>query len=290
MGIFRTTTTPRPEEEKEEHLSGIANMDNSEMGGERSSVNDYSVDLNFVSLHLNTLASSGALILIVLISLLIIRFIFTGGATRMLDRLMDMTCLPTCCCRPDPQGHPEPSAPVSPAQQQVPDVVPQQGPGGPPGGPPGLPGGSQQDLQGPNLSEIQNLQKALIDEIKQLKSSVRYCKRLEEVTVGSVRGLRDEVADMRALCREELAERRGTMQFLRENYTSETRDCTQDSRVYPQLPNSTDMDDQTHSMMREFFSSLVEPGIPKEVFYRLDENTSESSESCGSGNLSIDQD
>ena len=95
MGIFRTTTTPPPEEEKDEHLSGIANVDNSEMGGEHSSVNDYSVDLNFVSLHLNTLASSGALILIVLISLLIIRFIFTGGATRLLNRLMDMTCLPT---------------------------------------------------------------------------------------------------------------------------------------------------------------------------------------------------
>ena len=124
MGIFRTTITPPPEEEKEEHLSGIANVEKSEMGGERSSVNDYSVDLNFVSLHLNTLASSGALILIVLISLLIIIFIFTGGATRMLDRLMDMTCLPTCCCRPDPQGHPEPSALVSLAQQQVPDVVP----------------------------------------------------------------------------------------------------------------------------------------------------------------------
>ena len=149
MGIFRTTTTPRPEEEKEEHLSGIANVDNSEMGGERSSVNDYSVDLNFVSLHLNMLASSGALILIVLISLLIIRFIFTGGATRLLDRLMDMTCLPTCCCRPDPQEHPVPSAPVSPAQQQVPDVVPQQGPGGPPGGLPGLPGAPNRTSKDP---------------------------------------------------------------------------------------------------------------------------------------------
>ena len=108
--------------------------------------------------------------------------------------------------------------------------------------------------------------------------------------MGSVRGLREEVADMRALCREELAECRGTMQFSRENYISETSDCTQDSRVYPQFPNSTDMDDQTHSMMREFFSSLVEPGIPREAFYRLDENTSELSASCDSGNLSIDQD
>ena len=68
--------------------------------------------------------------------------------------------------------------------------------------------------------------------------------------MGSVRGLREEVATMRALCREELAERRGTMQFLRENYTSETRNCTQDSQVYPQLPSKTDTDDQrTNSMM-----------------------------------------
>ena len=124
MGVFRSSSTPHPEEEKDEHLSGIANVDNSEMGWEHSSVNDYSVDLNFVFLHMNTLASSGALILIVLMSLLIIRFFLTGGATRLFNCLMDMTCLPTCCCREPDLGHPEPSAPVSPAQQQVPDVVP----------------------------------------------------------------------------------------------------------------------------------------------------------------------
>ena len=48
--------------------------------------------------------------------------------------------------------------------------------------------------------------------------------------VGAVRGLRDEVADMRAVCREEFAEMRVTMEFLRENYTSETRNGTQDSQ------------------------------------------------------------
>ena len=162
----------------------------------------------------------------------------------------------------------------------------------PPGGPPGgSSGGSQQDLQGPNLSEIQDLQKALIEEIKQLKRSVKYCKQLEEVAVGSVRGLREEVSDMRALCREELAERR---RFLRENlreyYSSEGRNDTQGSRVYPQLPSNNDTDDQRTNYMREFFSSLVDPGVPREVFYRLDENTSESSASCDSGNMSINQD
>ena len=109
--------------------------------------------------------------------------------------------------------------------------------------------------------------------------------------MGAVRGLRDEVADMRALCREELAERRGTMQFLRENFTSETRNGPQDSRVYPELPRTTETEEpRTNSMLREFFSSLVDPGIPREFFYRLDENASDSSASCDSGNLSIDQD
>ena len=109
--------------------------------------------------------------------------------------------------------------------------------------------------------------------------------------MGSVKGLRQEVSDMRALCREELAERRRFLRYnLREYYTSEGRNNTQDSRVYPQLPRNNDTDDQRTTYMREFFSSLVDPGVPQEVFYRLDENTSESSESCDSGNMSINLD
>ena len=178
MGIFRTTTTPRPEEEKEEHLSGIANVDNSEMGGKHSSVNDYSIDMNFILLHLNTLTSSGALILIVLMTLLIVRFCLMGGASRMLNRLMEISCLPACCCRgSEPPGHHKPSAPASQDQQQVTDLVPPQVPPGGPGRPPGPPGDSQQDLQVPNLSEIRDLQKFLIEEMKQLKNSVKYCKK-----------------------------------------------------------------------------------------------------------------
>ena len=281
MGVFKSSSTPQPEEEKEENLLGIANVDNSEMGGEHSSVNDYSVDLNFVSLHLNTLASSGALVFIVLISLTH-QIFTTGGATRIFNRLMDLKCLLPCCCRePDP-GLPEPSAPAIPTQQPLPDVELQQGP---PGGPAGGPGGSQQDLQGPqgpSLSEVQDLQSALIQEIKSLKRSMWYCKRLEEVTMGAVRGLRDKVVDMRALCREELVESRGTMQFLRENFTSETRNGPQDSRVYPKAPRTTDMEDpRTNSMLRELFSSLVDPSIPREYIYKLDE----SSASCDSGKL-----
>ena len=111
----------------------------------------------------------------------------------------------------------------------------------------------------------------MIQEIKSLKRSMWYCKRLEEVTMGAVRGLRDKVADMRALLRKEIAERRRTMQLLlRENFTqgqqSETRNGPQDNHVYPELPRTTDTEDpRTNSMLREFFSSLLDPGI-----YRLD--------------------
>ena len=56
MGVLRTTTTPAPVKEREETLTGFANVDNSEMNTKKNSLNDYSVDLNFISLHLNTLA------------------------------------------------------------------------------------------------------------------------------------------------------------------------------------------------------------------------------------------
>ena len=83
MGVITATSTPQPEVEKDEHLSGIGNIDNSETGVKHSSVNHYSVDLNFVSLHLNTLASAGSLVFIILIFLLFARFLLTGGETRM---------------------------------------------------------------------------------------------------------------------------------------------------------------------------------------------------------------
>ena len=150
MGVITSSSTPQPEEEKEENLSGIRNVDNLEMGGEHSSVNDYSVDLNFVSLHLNTLASSGALVFIILISLLFARFLLTGGATRMFNSLMNLKCLLPCCCHRDREpdlGLQEPSAP---AIQPLPDVALQQEPAG-------GPGGSQQDHQGPQGPSISEL-------------------------------------------------------------------------------------------------------------------------------------
>ena len=150
MGVWRSTTTPAPIVEREEDLSGVGNIDNSEMNTKKNSVNDYSVDLNFISLHLNTLASSGALIVIVLMLLLFARFLLTGGTSRLMNRLLSISCLPTCCClESGPQERQEPSgaAPQDqlqpPPYSQVPDFEP-QGPGEPPGGgnrgiPAGLP-------------------------------------------------------------------------------------------------------------------------------------------------------
>ena len=80
MGVIKTFSTPLPELEKYEHLSGIGIVDNSKMGGEHSFVNDYSVDLNFVSLHLNTLALAGSMIIVILICLLFARWLLMGGA------------------------------------------------------------------------------------------------------------------------------------------------------------------------------------------------------------------
>ena len=59
----------------------------------------------------------------------------------------------------------------------------------------------------------------------------------------------------------------------------------QDTHVYPGLPRTTETEDpRTNSMLRKFFSSLVDPGI-----YRLDEDVSKSSASVDSGNDSVDQ-
>ena len=63
--------------EREEDLAGVGNIDNSnsEINSKKNSVNDYSVDLNFISLHLNTLASSGAILVCLIILLIVARFL-----------------------------------------------------------------------------------------------------------------------------------------------------------------------------------------------------------------------
>merc|ERR1712112_194219 len=100
-----------------------------------------------------------------------------------MNQILALNCLPVCCCRE--QGQQEPQGPSDtrpqeqlqleppPAYSQVPDLGPQgpQGPGEPPGGS----GGSLPD---PNLTEIKSMQKAIIEEMRQLKSSLRYSKKL----------------------------------------------------------------------------------------------------------------
>ena len=56
--------------------------------------------------------------------------------------------------------------------------------------------------------ELQVLHSSLMQELKSLKKASKYLRRLDSVSLGAVRGLRDEVADMRALLREEVANRR----------------------------------------------------------------------------------
>ena len=173
----------------------------------------------------------------------------------MMNHLLSISCLPVCCCPGSGPGHLEHSVPTPQEQLQPPPYsqVPDLGPQGPPGGPGEPPGGptgdSQQDSQGPDLTEIRNMQKSIVEEMKQLKTSIKYCKKLEEVTVGSVRGLRTEVSDMRALCHEELAERR---RFLRDNLREYSTaqgpggpgGPPQVAWVYPQVPRANDNDDQ----------------------------------------------
>ena len=194
MGVIGTFPIPLPEVEHDEHLSGIRNVDNSEMGGEHSSVNNYSVDLNFVSLHLNTLASAGSLVFVILIGLLFARFLLTGGTTRMFESIMSLRCLLPClCCRRDRApdlGLQEPSAPSIQQDISRQDGALQQG---------GPAWGSLQDQQGPHgasLVELQELHSSLMHELKSLKKAARSNRRLETVSQGMIRGLREEMAGM----------------------------------------------------------------------------------------------
>ena len=76
---------------------------------------------------------------------------------------------------------------------------------------------------------------------------------------------------MRALCREEISERRW---FLRENLreyqqgTGGPAGPPQVARVYPQVPGQNETEDQRSTYLWEFFANLMggEQGVPQEVF------------------------
>ena len=88
-----------------------------------------------------------------------------------------------------------------------------------------------------------------MQELMSLKKATRSNRRLETTSQGMIRGMREEVAELRRVQQEQ---QRETL--------SEPQQC-----LYPELHRSS-------SMIREFFTSVLEP-------YRLDKEASESSAS-----------
>ena len=205
-----------------------------------------------------------------------------------MNQILALNCIPVCCRKG--QGPQEPQGPSEarpqeqqqleppPAYSQVPDMGPQgpQGSGEPPGGS----GGPRSDQ---DLTEIITAQQALIEDMRQLKASLRYSKKLSETTVGSVRGLRSEVADMRSLCREELAEHRRVLRQQR------AVGPPQVGRVYPRIPGQNENENQTSEYLREFFSSLMagDQEVPQGVF-NMDSDTSDLSLDSGNQSINLD--
>ena len=80
MGKVKTPTLPPVELVKSQSKACIGNVDASTTGGEYKDIKDYSFDLNFVLLHLYTLASAGSMFLIVVLILVVSQLVFCGGA------------------------------------------------------------------------------------------------------------------------------------------------------------------------------------------------------------------
>ena len=118
MGVWSSTTTPAPTPEREEDQAGVGNIDNSnsEINSKKNNINDYSVDLNFISLHLNTLASSGAILVCLIILLIVARFLLRGGCSRLMNQTLALNCLPVCCCKD--QGRQESQGPSEARPQE----------------------------------------------------------------------------------------------------------------------------------------------------------------------------
>ena len=249
MGVWSSTSTPAPTQEREENQQGFGNIDNSksEVNYKKNNINDYSANLNMISLHINTLASSGALLFGLIIFIILTRFLLCGGFSRLINKILALNCLQLCCCRGQQESHGPPEARNQelepPPAYTPPEVVP---------GDQGLveqQGGSGGSLSDTDLSDIRTAQQSIIDEMRELKASLKYSKKLAETTVGSVQGLRAEVSDMRNLCREELSEHR---QALRQRAMVPPHP-TPVGRVYPRVPGQT----ETTEYLQEFFSQLL---------------------------------
>ena len=241
MGLWPTTTTPSPEMEREESQNGVANVDNSsnEENVRKNTIREDSVNLNMVSFHINTLAGSGVLLLSLVIFIVLIRWILRGGLTKMINGLLTMDCAQLCRGRGQPSPSP-PEAP-SPGQEPPPYTPPEVGTGGQPEGP----GAS---LTSSSISEIRQAQQALMNEMSELKSSIKFSKKLSETTIGMTRGMRTEIRDMRELCRETIAENAASRQRQ-----MAPPNPTPVGRVYPRVPALTD----NPEYLAQFFNQLL---------------------------------
>ena len=268
MGLWPTTTTPSPEMEREESQNGVANVDNSsnEENVRKNTIREDSVNLNMVSFHINTLAGSGVLLLSLVIFIVLIRWILRGGLTKMINGLLTMDCAQLCRGR----GQPSPSQPEapSPGQEPPPYTPPEVGTGGQPEGP----GAS---LTSSSISEIRQAQQALMNEMAELKSSIKFSKKLSETTIGMTRGMRTEIRDMRELCRETISENAAS----RQRYMAPPNP-TPVGRVYPRVPAPTD----NPEYLAQFFNQLLagDQEVPLGNGYGSD-----TSELADSVNLSI---
>ena len=241
MGPWPAPSTPSPEMEREESQNGVANVDNSsnEENVRKNTIREDSVNLNMVSFHINTLAGSGVLLLSLVIFIVLIRWILRGGLTKMMNGLLTMDCAQLCRGR----GQPSPSQPgvPSPGQEPPPYTPPEVGTGGQPEDP----GAS---LTSSNISEIIQAQESLKNQMADLKSSIKFSKKLSETTIGMTRGMRTEIREMRDLCRETISENAARRQrfMIPPNPTPV-------GRVYPRIPAPT----ESPEYLAEFFNQLI---------------------------------
>ena len=268
MGVW-STTTPAPAQEREENQQGFGNIDNSknEVNSKKNNINDYSANLNMISLHINTLASSGALLFGLIVFIILVRFILRGGFTKMINRILALDCLQLCCCRGQ-QDSPGPEVRNQELEPPPAYTPPEVGPGDQ--GQVEQPGGSGGSLSDTSLNDIRTAQQSLLDEMRELKSSLKYSKKLAETTVGSIRGMRAEVADMRDLCRETISENRQTM---RQRSMMQPHP-TPVGRVYPRVPAPT----ETTEYLQEFFTQLLSGDQEVPTGFEYNSDTSELSE------------
>ena len=100
--------------------------------------------------------------------------------------------------------------------------------------------------------------------------------------MGSVRGLQSEVADMRSLCREEVAEHQRVLRQQRAVVPHPV------GRVYPRIPGQTE--NQTSEYLQEFFSNLLggDQEVPQGFVYNMDSDTSDLSGDSGNQSINLD--